>query len=139
MIRQKGITLVEMLISAAIVIFLLFTVFYTFGNILSESILIEKKVSLTNELDHRIKEYIISGEFDTSDDGDMSFNSLGVTNNIAEFKATNNNYNLDIEQKTFYSDDEDIVEDIVEDTFYSDDENTFYETICRVSDNGRRR
>ena len=64
-------------------------------------------MALTNELDPRINEYELSVVFDTSDDGETNFSSLGATHNIAEFKGVNSSYNLDIRKKTFQYADKD--------------------------------
>jgi type II secretory pathway pseudopilin PulG len=98
---QKGFTIVEVLISAVMVGFLLFGALYVVGNILTGSALSEKRVELTDELDTRINAFVLNGTFDESPSGDMTFSEGVNTNNVLEFTGTNANYNLTITKSTF--------------------------------------
>ncbi|ADA79272.1 type II secretion system protein [Francisella tularensis] len=67
---NKGFTIIEVLIVAALGLFTLMTAFYAIGNILSNAILTEKKVELVDELETRVDEYMLTGSFDDSSLGD---------------------------------------------------------------------
>lgn len=58
---NKGFTIIEVLIVAALGLFTLMTAFYAIGNILSNAILTEKS---------RVDEYMLTGSFDDSSLGD---------------------------------------------------------------------
>ncbi|AXA33443.1 prepilin-type N-terminal cleavage/methylation domain-containing protein [Francisella adeliensis] len=102
--KNKGFTLIETIIAVTITIFLLFAVFYAIGSVLSGSVLTEKNVDLTDELGRRINEYIISGEFDASDDNGMEFSKEEKVNNIIAFHATNSDFGLNITKKVYEND-----------------------------------
>ncbi|MBK2044757.1 prepilin-type N-terminal cleavage/methylation domain-containing protein [Allofrancisella guangzhouensis] len=101
MIRKKGFSLLEVLIASAITIFLLFTAFYAIGNLLSGSILAEKKVELADELDNRINHFFVTKVFDDSPSGEMTFANLGSNANIITFIGTNSIYNISITKRIF--------------------------------------
>ena len=98
---QKGFTLVEVLIAAAMVGFLLFGALYVVGNILTGSALSEKRVELTDELDTRINQFVLNGTFDDSTSGNMTFSEGVSTNGVLEFTGTNSAYNLTIVKNSF--------------------------------------
>jgi type II secretory pathway pseudopilin PulG len=99
--KNKGMTLVEKLAAAAILLFLFFMAFYTLGNILSGAILAEKKVQLIDELDKRVNAYELDSSFDTSTSEDMSFSEVNANNEIIDFTATNSNFSLSIVKRAF--------------------------------------
>lgn len=66
---NKGFTIIEVLIVAALGLFTLMTAFYAIGNILSNAILTEK-VELVDELETRVDEYMLTGSFDDNSLGD---------------------------------------------------------------------
>ncbi|KEI35284.1 hypothetical protein FRA_36c08520 [Francisella sp. W12-1067] len=101
MIRKKGFSLLEVLIASALVIFLLFAVFYAIGNLLSGSILAEKKVKLNSELDDRINHFFITGTFDDSTSGEMDFANSGESDSILTFTGTNSSYNISVTKRLF--------------------------------------
>ena len=98
---QKGFTIVEGLVAAAIVGFLLFGTLYVVGNILTGSALSEKRVELTDELDSRINTFVLNGTFDDSPSGDMTFSEGVNATGVLEFTGTNATYNLTIVKNTF--------------------------------------
>ncbi|WP_231865150.1 type II secretion system protein [Francisella hispaniensis] len=98
----KGFTIIEVLIVAALGLFTLMTAFYAIGNILSNAILTEKKVELVDELETRVDEYMLTGNFDNSSLGDISF-SEASSGSIREFTATNNKFSLEAVKRAYAS------------------------------------
>lgn len=99
---NKGFTLIEVLIAAALGVFLLFAVFYAVGSILSKAILTEKKIDLVNELDKRVDRFMLTGEFEEGTFEDMVFSEVSNSSPILfEFKAVNENFSLDITKKAY--------------------------------------
>lgn len=99
--NKKGFTLIEVIIAAAVGVFLLFTVFYMIGNILSKAILTEKKVELVSELDSRVDEFMLTGEFDDSELGDMTFVEGLRSGSVFEFAGSNSDFSLNIIKRAY--------------------------------------
>ncbi|MED7788326.1 type II secretion system protein [Francisella sp. 19X1-34] len=103
-LRNKGFTILEVLISSALVMFLFFTIFYTIGNIISRAILIEKKVELADELDDRVSDFMLSGTFNDNSLGNITFSkSSDLGESIQEFVATNPDMELTVTQRIYAS------------------------------------
>jgi hypothetical protein len=102
--KNKGFTILEVLISSALAMFLFFAVFYTIGNIISKAILMEKKVELVDELDNRVNDFMLTGTFDESAIGDITFSkSSNLGESIQEFIATNPDMALTATQRIYTS------------------------------------
>ncbi|WP_236939867.1 type II secretion system protein [Francisella uliginis] len=103
-IKNKGFTILEVLISSALAMFLFFAVFYTIGNIISKAVLIENKVELADELDDRVNDFMLTGAFDDSSLGNITFlKSLSPGASILEFVATNPDMSLTVTKRVYAS------------------------------------
>lgn len=80
MARYKGISLIETLIAVSMLIFISFVGIQLFSSNIIRSGLMAKRSDLVSELDNRVAEYRVSGTFDDSDMGDMTFSQVDVTN-----------------------------------------------------------
>ncbi|APC95399.1 type II secretion system protein [Francisella tularensis subsp. novicida] len=99
---NKGFTIIEVLIVAALGLFTLMTAFYAIGNILSNAILTEKKVELVDELETRVDEYMLTGNFDDSSLGNITFSRVDSGSSmIREFVATNPDFSLQVTKRTY--------------------------------------
>ena len=101
--NNKGMTFIEVMISIAILLFLFFAVFYTLGNVMSGAILAEKKVELINELDTRVNQYGVTGNFDTASSNGMVFSELSISDMVKEFVAENQTYGLSVLKRSYAS------------------------------------
>lgn len=99
--KSRGFTILEVLISSALAMFLFFTIFYAIGNIISKAILIEKRVELADELDSRISDFMLTGQFDDSSTTNMSFSKAIGADNIQIFTAVNENFDLQIIKRAY--------------------------------------
>lgn len=99
---NKGFTIIEVLIVAALGLFTLMTAFYAIGNILSNAILTEKKVELVDKLETRVDEYMLTGNFDDSSLGNITFSRVDSGSSmIREFAATNPDFSLQVTKRTY--------------------------------------
>lgn len=64
--RQKGLSLVESLISSGIGLFILTSSFLVINSTIMTSVTSEKRVQLSQELDKKIDHYILTGRFNKS-------------------------------------------------------------------------
>ncbi|WP_052399173.1 type II secretion system protein [Candidatus Francisella endociliophora] len=99
--NNKGFSMIELMITVVLIVFLLFAVFYAISSVISGSILTEKRVELTNQLDKRVNEFMVTGEFDTSDADGITFAKLDSDDEVAEFSATNEAFSLTIIKRAF--------------------------------------
>lgn len=100
--KQKGISIIETLIAVSILLFLFFAAFYTLGNILGGTVLTEKKVELVNELDDRVEDYMLTGDFDENASGDITF-SREIEGTTEFFRAYNLSQGLNVVKRTLSS------------------------------------
>lgn len=99
---NKGFTIIEVLIVADLGLFTLMTAFYAIGNILSNAILTEKKVELVDKLETRVDEYMLTGNFDDSSLGNITFSRVDSGSSmIREFAATNPDFSLQVTKRTY--------------------------------------
>ncbi|APC92195.1 MULTISPECIES: type II secretion system protein [Francisella] len=98
---NKGFTIIEVLIVAALGLFVFMTAFYAIGNILANAILTEKKVELVDELETRVDEYMLTGDFNDSSFGDISFSKVNSGGGIREFTATNNKFSIQVIKRAY--------------------------------------
>ena len=101
--NEKGLSLIEVLISSALGLFMLFTVLYFMGNILTRTTLLTKKVQLADELSNRVSDFIISNNFDSNNLNAMSFSKSTSSNGLNTFTARNNDFGISITQQAFAS------------------------------------
>ncbi|AJI54368.1 putative pilus assembly protein [Francisella philomiragia] len=98
----KGFTFIEVLIASILGIFVLIAAFYAIGNILSNAVLTEKKVELVDELEARVDNYMLTGNFDDSPLGNITFSRVGSGSSvIREFVATNPDFSLQVVKRTY--------------------------------------
>ncbi|AJI47902.1 prepilin-type N-terminal cleavage/methylation domain-containing protein [Francisella philomiragia] len=98
----KGFTFIEVLIASILSIFVLIAAFYAIGNILSSAVLSEKKVELVDELESRVDNYMLTGNFDDSPLGNITFSRVGSGSSvIREFVATNPDFSLQVVKRTY--------------------------------------
>lgn len=97
--RIKGISIIESLIAISILLFLFFAAFYTLGNILGGTVLTEKKTQLINALDFHVNDYMLTGNFDESASGDITF-SRETIGSTEVFKAYNVSSGLSVLKRT---------------------------------------
>ncbi|WP_261986280.1 type II secretion system protein [Francisella philomiragia] len=97
----KGFTFIEVLIASILGIFVLMAAFYAIGNILSNAVLTEKKVELANELESRVDNYMLTGSFDDSSSGDLTFSRVDSGSGIREFVGTNSSFSLQIIKRAY--------------------------------------
>jgi type II secretory pathway pseudopilin PulG len=71
--KQQGITLVESIISMAILLFLLFAFFLIFNSTILSTSTLNKRVDMVSALDQRIDDYALTGNFDNTSSGSMVF------------------------------------------------------------------
>lgn len=103
-VKNKGFTILEVLISSALAMFLFFAIFYTVANIISKAVLIEKKVELADELDNRVCNFMLTGVFDDSSIGNITFSkSQNLGQSIEEFVATNPDMSLTVAKRVYAS------------------------------------
>lgn len=96
--NNKGFTIIEVLIIAALGLFTLMTAFYAIAN----TILTEKKVELVDQLEIRIDEYMLTGNFDNSSLVDISFSKVS-SGSIDEFTVTNNRFSIEVVKRAYAS------------------------------------
>ncbi|GMN89431.1 type II secretion system protein [Francisella sciaenopsi] len=97
----KGFVFLEVLIASILGIFVLIAAFYAIGNILSNAVLTEKKVELANELESRVDNYMLTGSFDDSSFGDLTFSRVDSGSGIREFVGTNSSFSLQIIKRAY--------------------------------------
>ncbi|MEY8714038.1 type II secretion system protein [Francisella philomiragia] len=97
----KGFVFLEVLIASILGIFVLIAAFYAIGNILSNAVLTEKKVELANELESRVDNYMLTGNFDDSSFGDLTFSRVDSGSGIREFVGTNSSFSLQIIKRAY--------------------------------------
>jgi type II secretory pathway pseudopilin PulG len=101
--KNKGITFIEVIISLVILLFLFFAVFYTLGNVLSGSILAQKKVEIINELDTRVNHYDITGSFDETSSNGITFSQTSISAMVKEFVASSQAYGISVLKRSYAS------------------------------------
>ncbi len=100
--KYKGFTFLEVLIASLLGVFALIAAFYAIGNILSNAVLSEKKVELVDELEARVDNYMLTGNFDDSAQGNITFSRVDDGSSaIREFVATNPDYSLQAVKRTY--------------------------------------
>ncbi|AIT09313.1 hypothetical protein LO80_04575 [Candidatus Francisella endociliophora] len=97
----KGISLIESVISIAIMLFIMTTFSLVISSTITTSTLADKKVRLTDALDERIDEYAILGTFNTSSSGSMTFSQFDVEEDpdLIKFEANNTDFNLQVSRE----------------------------------------
>ncbi|MEY8766550.1 MULTISPECIES: PulJ/GspJ family protein [Francisella] len=99
--KRKGFTFLEVLIASLLGVFVLIAVFYAVGNILSNGVLTEKRVELANELEARVDNYMLAGNFDDSPSGDLAFSRVDSGSGIREFIGINSNFSLQVIKRAY--------------------------------------
>ena len=99
--KQKGHSLVEVLIALAMSVFLIFGALYVVGIILTGSNVSEKRVELVDELDTRINDFVLSKSFNTDSLGNMTFQKNVGSGNVLEFVGENSKYNIKVFKNSF--------------------------------------
>ncbi|AIT10291.1 hypothetical protein LO80_04985 [Candidatus Francisella endociliophora] len=69
----KGVSLIEALISVAIMLFILFSMFLVFNSAILSSSVVDDKVNLYDQLNDRIDNYRLTGVFDNTSSGTITF------------------------------------------------------------------
>lgn len=92
----KGISLIESLISIAIMLFIMTTFALVISSTITTSTLADKKVKLTDALDEKIDEYSITGNFILSGSGDITFSQSDVEGDpdLIRFEANNTAFDI---------------------------------------------
>ena len=84
MLRQKskrsGMGLVEAMLATTVLLFVSYATLNVLSSGYSSSEYLSKKVTLADELDERVEEYILTGTFDTTSSGSFSFSEADITN-----------------------------------------------------------
>ncbi|AFJ42842.1 hypothetical protein [Francisella orientalis] len=62
--KQKGASLVESIVSSGLILFVLSS-FLIINSSITTSVIAEKKIQLTQQLDKKIADYILTGKFNT--------------------------------------------------------------------------
>ncbi|WP_052399178.1 hypothetical protein [Candidatus Francisella endociliophora] len=75
----KAASLIEVLIAVGVLIFVSFVFFYVLSGSLTKSTLLTKKSRLSNELNQRVSEYMLSNSFEDSSIGSFSFSQQDIT------------------------------------------------------------
>lgn len=80
-VNQRGVSLVETLISTALSLFVLTSLLLIINALIFHSYFIEKKIQLTNTLNSKLDEYMLMDYFDTSSSSSfLSFHKNDIAN-----------------------------------------------------------
>jgi type II secretory pathway pseudopilin PulG len=103
-LRQQGITLVESMISIAILMFLLFAFFLVFNSTILSSSTLNKQVDMTSALDQRIDDYVLTGSFNDTSSGSMVFSQEATDDPaIVKFTVTGDGITVSKDKAVFNS------------------------------------
>lgn len=102
--KQRGITLVESMISIAILMFLLFAFFLVFNSTILSSSTLNKQVDMTSVLDQRIDDYVLTGSFNDTSSGSMVFSQKATDDPaIVKFTVTGDGITVSKDKAIFNS------------------------------------
>lgn len=100
--KYRGVSLTETLISVSILLFASCTSIMLITSNSAKTTLIEHRVRLANVLDDRVNEFLLSGTFDSSSDGDMSFSEEAITDtDLHRYTATDSASGISISETVF--------------------------------------
>lgn len=95
--KKYGLSLIETLISVALLLFTLFAMFLVFDSTVLSSNTVDKKVELSDALNDRVDDYNLTGVFDTSSLGSITFTQQQTNDpNIIRFTANEKNIDISI-------------------------------------------
>ena len=97
--KIKGASLVEIMLAVSISIFIFFVIFKTMEALGLNIILENSRIAVADELDYRVKEYKLTGNFNISPDGTINFSKTEEINSednykVIEFTATDSDTNI---------------------------------------------
>lgn len=93
--KQKGISLVESIISSGLILFVLSSSFLIINSSITTSVIAEKKTQLIQELDKKIAIYVLTGKFNTEAVSSDYFFQKRVNNpKMIKFIAKNKNFDI---------------------------------------------
>lgn len=94
---QRGMSLIETIISSSILLFILSTSFLVINTTIGTTSVIEKKMQLSQNLDSKIDRYLITGKFNHAYNQSNEFKQVKSSNpKIAKFEAKNKDFNIKI-------------------------------------------
>ncbi|MEY8702743.1 type II secretion system protein [Francisella philomiragia] len=93
--KQKGVSLVESIISSGLILFVLSSSFLIINSSITTSVITEKKTQLIQQLDKKIADYILTGRFNDQTIGDDYFSQKKVNDSkMIKFVAKNKDFNI---------------------------------------------
>lgn len=98
--KQQGVSLIETVISACIILFILSSSFLVFSSNIVHSSVSEKKVELANQLDKKINTYLLTGVFSTSRVGQSTFFYKKASSpKLVKFSAKNTAFDVQVSKE----------------------------------------
>ncbi|WP_245323083.1 hypothetical protein [Francisella sp. LA112445] len=98
--RQKGLSLIESVLSSVIGLFILTSSFLVINSTIMTSVTSEKRVQLNQELDKKIDHYILTGDFNKSPtQGDEFLKSKSSDPSLVKFIGKNKDSGITISKE----------------------------------------
>ncbi|AIT10324.1 hypothetical protein LO80_07800 [Candidatus Francisella endociliophora] len=98
--KQKGLSLIESVISSGLVLFMLSSSFLVINSTIKTSVNTEKKTLLAEQLDKKIDYYILTGRFSTSSVDNNTFTQTKSSNSkLAKFIGKNNDFGITVSKE----------------------------------------
>ncbi|APC92200.1 MULTISPECIES: type II secretion system protein [Francisella] len=98
--KQRGLSLVESIISAGLILFVLSSSFLVINAAVKTSVTVEKKVQLTQRLDKKIDQYILTGRFNTIAIGNSDFLQVKSSNSkLIKFVGVDKDFGIRISKE----------------------------------------
>lgn len=98
--KQQGLSLVESIISSGLILFVLLSSFLVINSVITTSVTVEKKVQLSQQLDKKIAQYILTGKFSTTSIAKSDFLQTKSSNsNLVKFVGINQNFGIKVSRE----------------------------------------
>jgi type II secretory pathway pseudopilin PulG len=93
--KQKGLSLIESIISSALILFILSASFLVINSTITTSFISEKKVLLAEQLDKKINQYVLTGRFNATTIANNTFSEVKSSNSkLAKFIGKNKDFGI---------------------------------------------
>lgn len=93
--KQRWLSLVESLISSGLILFVLLSSFLVINSVITTSVTVEKKFQLSQQLDKKIAQYILTGRFNDMAVGNSDFLQAKSSNsNLVKFVGIDRNFGI---------------------------------------------
>lgn len=98
--KQKGLSLIESVISSGVMLFVLSSVFLVINSTITTSVSIEKRTLLAEQLNRRIDNYILTGRFDTTSVENKDFSQSKSSNSkLAKFVGKDKEFGITVSKE----------------------------------------